>query len=67
MRRGAAAGWREKFSESQLRLVDSLCGRCSSPHRLSVGFPARSGAAGVSGTIPRFLTKSHKKQSQPLS
>ena len=25
MRKGAVAGWREKFSESQLRLVDSVC------------------------------------------
>ena len=26
VRKGAVAGWREKFSESQLRLVDSVCG-----------------------------------------
>jgi hypothetical protein len=54
---------REKFSELQLRLVDRVCGDVLTPHGLSVGFPARSGTAGIGRTISRFLTKSFEKQS----
>ena len=39
VRKGAVAGWREKFSESQLRLVDSVCGDVLARMGYPLAFP----------------------------